>query len=203
MKHNLYASTNKLASQLNSDYQSLYEQLLENVIDEQYTKHEINFFLRKSIKNMLAAQEKQTPIKDYAGSNKKKWAVSENKTYKQWHERYNEKMKECDRITYVGFFAMVAYSLTLIALTAYTKGAMNSWLWIALPTIVTLALLIVKILLARKLKLQIVHTYGDILMFALITAVCYFANVYFIIFLWVYEVAYMLFLQFHVVEEDI
>ena len=203
MKHNIYSSTAKLANQLDASYKEAYQQLLENVIDDSYTKHEVNYFLRKSIKAMLAAQEAQTPIDTYTRKNKKKWAIAENKNYKKWHERYCEKMKECDRITYAGFFAMVAYSITLIAITAYTKGALTNRLWVALPALVTLGLLLTKTLLARKLKLNIVHTYGDILMFALISAVCYFSTVYFIIFLWVYEVAYMLFLQFHIVEEDI
>lgn len=203
MKHNIYSSTTKLANRLNPQYQEVYRQLLENVIDDNYTKHEVNYFLRKSIRSMLAAQEAQTPVDTFTHKNQKKWAMGENKSYKKWHERYITKMKECDRITYAGFFAMVAYSLTLIAVTAYTKGALTNWLWVAMPAIVTVILLLIKIMWARKLNLGIVHTYGDILMFALISVVCYFSTVYFIIFLWIYEVAYMLFLQFHVVEEDL
>jgi len=203
MKHKLYASTTKRSQQLHEDYKKIYAQLLESITDENYTKHEVNFFLRKSIKNMMTAQNQQTTADDYTRRNKKKWAIEENKNYKDWHNRYREKMKQCDRITYAGFFAMVAYSLTLISVNAYAKGAFSSWAWIVLPALVTLALLVTKIILAFKLKLSKIHTFGDIVIFALVTAVCYYSNIYFIIFLWIYEVAYMLFLQFHIVEEDI
>ncbi len=97
---------------------------------------------------------------------------------------------------------MVAYSITLITVTAFTKGALSTWFWILIPALITVILLITKILFARRQKLPFVYTYGDILMFALISVICYFSNVYFIIFLWVYEVSYMLYLQFHIVEED-
>lgn len=203
MKHKLYNSTNKLSAQLNEAYQPFYQQLLESINDENYTRHEVNFFLRKTLRQLLKAQQEKENTTEFTRKNKKKWAVEENKTYKQWHEQYSSKMKECDRITYAGFFAMVAYSLTLIAWNAYQNNALSTWLWPVLCLLVTLILLGMKILWARKLKLSFVHTYGDILMFALISVICYFSTVYFIIFLWIYEVAYMLFLQFHVVEEDL
>ncbi len=202
MKNKLNRKTQALASGLTGEYQKLFTLLLENIHDDNYTRHECNFFLRKSIHELLKHQQKNSDVETLTHHNAKKWAVEENKKYKKWHERYQIKMKECDQITYAGFFAMVAYSITLITVTAFTKGALSTWFWILIPAVITVILLITKILFARRQKLPFVYTYGDILMFALISVICYFSNVYFIIFLWVYEVSYMLYLQFHIVEED-
>lgn len=202
MKNKVNQKTQKCAAKLTGEYQKLYTLLLEQLHDDQYTRHECNFFLRKSISELIKQQEQNTAIDAVTHHNTKKWAIEESKKYKKWHEQYQWKMKECDRITYAGFFAMVAYSLTLITISAFMKDAI-SWLWIIFPTVITAILLIVKIRFARRQKLPLLYTYGDILMFALITVICYFSNVYFIIFLWIYEVAYMLYLQYQVVEADI
>lgn len=203
MKHNLTKKTNKLSEIINEEYQVVYKQLLETIHDEEYTKSEINYFIRKSIHHILKAQSKEMSVDEFTKKNKKKWAVEENKKYKDWHTTYTKNMKDCDRITYAGFLSMVAYSITLIVITAYTKGALTNWVWILLPGVITLALMLTKILFARRLKLPKLHIFGDIIMFALVTGVCYLSTIYFIIFLWVYEVAYMIYLQLHIVEEDL
>lgn len=203
MKHTISNKTNKLSEILNDEYQEVYKQLLEAIKDDGYTKGEVNYFLRKSLHHMIKAQSKETSVDDFVKHNKKKWAVEENKKYKEWHETYTQSMKACDRVTYAGFLSMVAYSITLIVVTAYTKGALTNWIWILLPSLVTLALMLTKILFARRLSLPKLHIFGDIIMFALVTGICYLSTIYFIIFLWVYEVAYMVYLQLHIVEEDI
>ena len=156
---------------------------------------------RMNVISFCEKQQENTNVDVFTHHNAKKWAVEESKKYRKWHERYQTKMKECDQITYTGFFAMVAYSITLITLTAFVKGSL-SWFWIFIPAVITAILLIAKIIFARRQKLPLIYTYGDLFMFAFISVICYFSNVYFIIFLWIYEVAYMLYLQYHVVEED-
>lgn len=203
MKYKLTKKTIAQAAKLDVEYQKLYKLLLEHVDDQAYTKTEINYFLRKSIQEMKQAQENGTAFEEFVSRNAKKKAIEMNKQYLTWHEEYEKRMKKCDHITYAGFFSMVAYSLTLVGITAFHKGATTNWIWIAIPSILTLLMMACKIIFARKLKLPHIHVFGDIIIFALVTAICYFGNIYFIIFLWIYEVAYMIYLQMHIVEEDL
>lgn len=203
MKHTISKRTQKLAATLEDEYQKLYAQLLEVVKDDEYTKTEINYFLRKAITQMKEACAKKVAIEDYTSHNLKKCAIEINKKFKEWHTIYEAKMKRCDRITYTGFFSMVAYSITLVCITAYQKGAISNWLWLLLPILTTVALMVLKILFTKSLRLPKVHVFGDIIIFLLVTLICYVSTIYFIIFLWIYEVLYMLYLQMHIVEEDI
>lgn len=203
MKHKINKKTEKLAASLDKDYKRLYTHLIEIVTDEDYTRSEINYFLRKAILAMKTAMDKNIDLDTYCSHNMKKCAIEINKSFKQWHVTYEENMKKCDRITYAGFFSMVAYSITLVCITAFQKGAIDNWLWLLIPSILTIALIVLKILFTRKLHLPKVHVYGDILIFLIVTGICYASTIYFIIFLWIYEVLYMLYLQMHIVEEDI
>lgn len=203
MKHTISKRTQTLAATLDEAYTPLYEQLLEVVKDDDYTKSELNFFLRKAITEMKNASKNKITIEEYSSHNIKKCAIELNKKFKDWHLDYEANMKKCDRITYTGFFSMVAYSITLVCIIAFQKGAITQWLWLLLPAIITILLLVMKMLLARKLQLPKVHVFGDSIIFLIVTLVCYLSTIYFIIFLWIYEVLYMLYLQMHIVEEDI
>lgn len=203
MKHKLTKKTISQAQTLDEDYTKLYTHLLEIVKDEDYTKSEINYFLRKEMLKMKESQDKSISMDTYCSHNMKKCAIEINKKFKEWHADYEERMRICDRITYTGFFSMVAYSITLVCITAFQKGAITNWLWLLLPAVLTLALLIVKIRNAWKLALPKMHVFGDIIIFLIVTGICYASTIYFIIFLWIYEVLYMLYLQMHIVEEDL
>lgn len=203
MKHKINKKTTLLAGQLNEDFSTLYQYVLETITDDDYTRSEVNFFLRKLLHELLELQKQEKTSEEVVKKNKKKWGVDQNKKFHEWHVSYQKRMKESDRVIYAGFFSMVALSLTLIIATAFEKQAVSSWMWIAVPALVTIALMLTKILYARKLDLPFVHIYGDIVMFILVPLICYYSTVYFIIFLWVYEVAYMMYMQFSIVEEDI
>lgn len=203
MKHKINKKTQILANNLPQDYQELYQYVLETIKDEDFTRSEVNFFLRKLIHELMDLEKQGKSSEDVVKKNMKKWGVEQNKKFREWHETYNKRMKESDRVIYAGFFSMVALSLTLIIATAFEKQAVTSWGWIAIFGLVTISLMMTKILFARKLDLSFVYIYGDIIMFILVPLVCYYSTVYFIIFLWVYEVAYMVYMQYHVVEEDI
>lgn len=201
MKNKLNKKTERLAAALNEDYQAVYRLLCENCKDEAYTKREINYFIRKSIHAMLEAQTNHTDIDTFTRKNKKKWAIDQSKKYRSYHEQYAKRMKECDRVSYTGLFAVVAFSILMIVVNAYNKGSGSIWL-MGFCGLVTLALIYIKIKYARKLPLNAMYTYGDIIIFLLIGCICIYSNIFFIIFLWIYEVMYMYYLQYHVVEED-
>lgn len=202
MKHKINKKTERMASALQGEYAELYQQLCETIHDEAFTKSEINFFIRKSILMMKEAQDKATDISTFTHKNKKKWAVDQNKKYKKWHDGYNKSMKDCDRVSYLGLFAVVAFSVLIIISTTYAKGAGPVWM-LVLCAAAALCLMYLKIKHARKLPISFIYQYGDIVIFAIVGLICYFSNIFFIIYLWIYEVLYMYYLQYHVVEEDI
>lgn len=202
MKHKINRKTARLASTLKGEYFALYEQLCEAVQDEAYTTGEINYFIRKSILLIKEAQDNATDISSFTRKNQKKWVVDQSKKYKKWHEQYNKSMKECDRVSYLGLFAVVAFSIILILATAISEGNGPTWM-LMLCGAVTVILLYLKIKHARKLPLTFIYQYGDIIIFAVIGLICYYSNIFFLIYLWIYEVLYMYYLQYHVVEEDI
>ena len=111
-------------------------------------------------------------------------------------------MKACDRVSYLGLFAIVAFSVLIIIATTYEKGASPDWM-LGLCAATALCLLYLKIKHARKLPLTALYQYGDIIIFVIVGLICYYSNIFFIIYLWIYEVLYMYYLQYHVVEEDI
>ena len=202
MKYKINKRTERKASTLQGEYAALYHQLCETVQDEAYTKSEINFFIRKSISLMEEAQDKGTDIDTFTRKNKKKWVLDQCKKYKKWHEGYENSMKACDRVSYLGLFAIVAFSVLIIIATTYEKGASPDWM-LGLCAATALCLLYLKIKHARKLPLTALYQYGDIIIFVIVGLICYYSNIFFIIYLWIYEVLYMYYLQYHVVEEDI
>lgn len=202
MKHKINQKTERLAATLQGEYLALYQQLCENIQDEAYTKSEINFFIRKTILSMKEAQDKGTEASVFARKNKKKWTVDQSKKYKKWHEAYNKTMKACDLVSYLGLFAIVAFSILMIVSTAFEKGGNPIWMATAC-TAASVVLIYLKIKYAKKLPLTWLYQYGDIIIFAIVGLICYYSNIYFIIYLWIYEVIYMYYLQYHVVEEDI
>lgn len=202
MKHKINKRTERLASTLKDEYFELYQLICENVHDEAYTRSEINFFIRKSILDIKEAQDKAADISVFTRKNKKKWAVDQGKKYKKWHDGYTKKMKDCDRVSYLGLFAVVAFSVLLIVASSFAKGANPIWMSL-LCAAAAIILLYFKIKHAKKLPLSAQYQYGDIIIFAIVGLICYYSNIFFIIYLWVYEVIYMYYLQYHVVEEDI
>lgn len=202
MKHKINKKTERAAAALQGEYSELYQLLCENVKDDAYTKGETNYFIRKSISLMKEAQDKGTDISAFTRKNKKKWAVDQSKKYKKWHEVYTKSMKDCDRVSYLGLFAVVAFSILMMISTTYTDANPPVWMLVVCAA-VAVCLLYLKIKHARKLPLTALYQYGDIIIFAIIGLICYCSNIFFIIYLWIYEVIYMYYLQYHVVEEDI
>ena len=171
MKHKINQKTERLAATLQGEYLALYQQLCENVQDEAYTKSEINFFIRKTILSMKEAQDKGTEASVFAHKNKKKW-----------HEAYNKTMKSCDLVSYLGLFAIVAFSILMIVTTAFEKGGNPIWMTTAC-TAASVVLIYLKIKHAKKLPLTWLYQYGDIIIFAIVGLICYYSNIYFIIYI--------------------
>lgn len=203
MKHKINKKTITLANTLTDEYRKVYEQVVEAIDDKDFTRPEINFFIRKSTKAMIKAMEEGIDVETFTSHNMKKYAIEENKTYKTWHEGYVRRMRNCDRVTNSSYIAVIFYSITLVAVSAFMNGGVTNWLWMIVPGLLTCAFLARKILLSRKMKLSLTHTYGDIIMFVIVTIICALSTYYFMVFLWVYDLAFMIYLQLHIVEEDI
>lgn len=201
MKDKLTKKNQTLLTQLSKEYQEVFAKICEHVQDEGYTKAEINLFLHRTLLDLKKSEDEKQSVDEVTSHNVKKYAIEMNKHYKELHIQYVDKSKLCDRITYSCYLSVIFYSLTLIAVNFYMARKGWNWLWIAVAAAITLLFIVRKILHSRKAKLSLLYTYSDLIIFAIVTVVSMLSSFYFLLFLWIYDVFFMLYLQKQIVDD--
>lgn len=196
----------QLAEKINKlpqEYQDLLTDIQTAIPDKEYDKTEANFHLLNTAKQMEKQVETGTSIDEFTASNSTKCIELIIEEYKKQHPLYEKRNQVANKIINICLMTLVCYSLFMIALNAYFTNYLST-IWIAvILLIITFIFMYIKIPVCRKIRLARIYIYSDLIVYALVTLICMFTSYYFMLFLWIYDICYMFYLQKKVVEKAI
>lgn len=201
MKYKLTNRNLKRADALTKEYREVFDAIIGHTNDEELSKEEVNWQLSKSLSTLEEAQKSGKAVDELTSHNIKKYALEETRRFKNEHDDYEERSFTCNQITNSCYISVIFYSIFLILLNSYLLGNKDRMIFVVTFAAFTILFLIRKICLSLKIRLPFLYAFGDIIMIAIVTFVSVMSSYYFMIFLWLYDLFFMIYLQKVIVEK--
>lgn len=203
MKSNSKLKYNDRIALLPDEYKQVIQDIDEHMDTKKYDKAERRYHLQKVLKDMEEHILSEGTFDDFVSFNKNKFRIQKLDEFSKEHTSYIERTKIVNKIMNICLMTLVCYSFFMIALNAYFTNYLST-IWIAvLLAALTIACIIIKISLCKKARLARIYVYSDLIMYILITLICIMTSYYFMLFLWLYDICYIVYLQKRIVEKTV